>query len=222
MGIESAAFRVADARIEIQAGRLTFRGNPDRFFRAQRPGVIQGKFRHLCRHQIRVSQTGERVFRGKASDAAGFCDRLLDRMSGQVRGTRAALFRTEINGDGKSAVALILERLHLSTADHDRQPGTQTGRRFGLRGSLPRGRTQRLPDKLLQIRTGHSEFKCRIVLHGHSEVLRRCECNRAAARSGRSRMVLSRNLVSAITRLEKPDDQNRAGVLRIISHRVGT
>jgi hypothetical protein len=137
-GLHAGPVGIADARMRA-AGVLDFDAQFDRPCRVDIPRMPQVQVGKRGRHARCVSQPGRWIRLGVAGDRTGLIQGRLNRVRVQVGRAGRALALTEVHGKPETAVAGVLDRLHLAQSHIDAQPGIDAGCHFGLAGASGAG-----------------------------------------------------------------------------------
>ncbi len=150
LGRDTGTLGVDDARVETPGSVLADDGQFDGRVRLQVPGMIKVQLRQVPGHQVRVRQAGIGVLLGTTGDGAGGLDGVAHRLWAQVGGTGGTLALAEIHCDAQAIVPGVLDRLYLTQANADLQPGLGTGGRLGRGRALALGLRQQIADNPFQ------------------------------------------------------------------------
>ncbi len=139
MGADIGPFRVGQAFVHRQTGRLTFGGHGHRLFRRQRPGLVEIQLRYITGQECRIGKTSGFIGRGVTGNITGGLYRGTNGLRFEIGGAGRSLAMAKVDRYPQALVPVVFNGFHLALTHRHGIAVLATDHRFGGRGTLSAG-----------------------------------------------------------------------------------
>ena len=119
MGAERGTFRVGEALVEGQPGRLAIARDRHGLLGLQIPGMIQIEIGNRARHGTLIGEPRAVIARRVARNGAGFGHGALDCCRAQIGSAGRTLALSEIDRDGHAPIPVVLDGIDVAESHGD-------------------------------------------------------------------------------------------------------